>query len=101
MIVPGWSWRAVVNAAADRVEPLAETAWPFPVALALLELSDAFAQINEPARANAYRQRALAIGTPITGMIVRVMMFHSLSRWNGMSGWILRIFCVPFCGPSL
>ena len=40
-------------------------------------------------------------GIEITGRIVRVMMFHSLLTWIGTTGWILRMFCVPFSGPKL
>ena len=35
----------------------------------------------------------------ITGTMVRVMMFHSLFTEIGITGWMLRTFCVPFSGP--
>ena len=34
-------------------------------------------------------------GFQITGMMVRVMMFQSLSIEIGITGWMLRMFCVP------
>ena len=37
----------------------------------------------------------------MTGTIVRVMMFQSLSTEIGITGWMLRMFCVPFSGPKL
>ena len=37
----------------------------------------------------------------ITGTIVRVMMFHSLLTEIGITGWMLRMFCVPLSGPKL
>jgi hypothetical protein len=40
-------------------------------------------------------------GIEITGRIVRVMMFQSLSTAIGITGWMLRMFCVPFSGPKL
>ena len=40
-------------------------------------------------------------GFQITGRIVRVMMFHSLLTEIGTTGWMLRMFCVPFSGPKL
>ena len=40
-------------------------------------------------------------GFQITGMIVRVMMFQSLSTEIGITGWMLRMFCVFFSGPKL
>ena len=40
-------------------------------------------------------------GIQISGMIVRVMMFQSLSTEIGITGWMLRMFCVPFSGPKL
>ena len=40
-------------------------------------------------------------GIQITGTIVRVMMFQSLSIEIGITGWMLRMFCVPFSGPKL
>ena len=40
-------------------------------------------------------------GIEITGRIVRVMMFHSLLTEIGITGWMLRMFCVPFSGPKL
>ncbi len=40
-------------------------------------------------------------GIQITGMIVRVMMFQSLVTEIGITGWMLRMFCVPFSGPKL
>ena len=33
--------------------------------------------------------------------MVRVMMFHSLLIEIGITGWMLRMFCVPFSGPKL
>jgi len=39
-------------------------------------------------------------GFQITGTIVRVMMFHSLLIEMGITGWMLRMFCVPFSGPK-
>jgi tetratricopeptide (TPR) repeat protein len=50
---------AVVNAAAARIERLVQTAWSHPVALAWLDLSDAFAMVGDSERSSAYRQRAL------------------------------------------
>src|SRR5215471_4077237 len=40
-------------------------------------------------------------GIQMTGRIVRVMMFQSLSTEIGTTGWMFRIFCVPFSGPKL
>ncbi len=34
-------------------------------------------------------------------MIVRVMMFQSSFTEIGITGWMLRMFCVPFSGPKL
>ncbi len=39
-------------------------------------------------------------GIEITGTIVRVMMFQSLLISIGITGWMLRMFCVPFSGPK-
>src|SRR3954452_6269527 len=39
-------------------------------------------------------------GCQISGRMVRVMMFHSSFRWIGMTGWTLRISCVPRFGPT-
>ena len=39
-------------------------------------------------------------GIEITGRIVRVMMFHSLLIEIGTTGWMFRMFCVPFSGPK-
>ena len=47
---------------------------------------------NVPGRATAFQ---------ITGRIVRVMMFQSLLTEIGTTGWMLRMFCVPFSGPKL
>src|SRR6478735_2709909 len=38
-------------------------------------------------------------GIEMTGNIVRVMMFQSLFTEIGITGWMLRMFCVPFSGP--
>ena len=38
-------------------------------------------------------------GMWITGTIVRVMMFQSFVISIGITGWMLRMFCVPFSGP--
>ena len=38
-------------------------------------------------------------GIQITGTMVRVMMFQSLLIEIGITGWILRMFCVPRSGP--
>ncbi len=38
-------------------------------------------------------------GIQTTGRIVRVMTFHSLSTWSGMTGWMFRMSCVPVSGP--
>ena len=43
--------------------------------------------------------RSPSAGIEITGRIVRVMMFQSLSIEIGITGWIFRTFCVPFSGP--
>jgi hypothetical protein len=40
-------------------------------------------------------------GCEMTGMMVRVMTFQSALTLIGTTGWILRMFCVPFCGPTL
>src|SRR6187402_3227005 len=40
-------------------------------------------------------------GIDTIGTIVRVMMFHSSLTEIGMTGWMLRMFCVPFSGPKL
>ena len=39
-------------------------------------------------------------GFQITGTIVRVMTFHSSFTEIGITGWMLRMFCVPFSGPK-
>jgi len=39
-------------------------------------------------------------GCQISGMIVRVMMFQSSLTWNGITGWMFRMFCVPPSGPT-
>src|SRR5215472_12292062 len=38
-------------------------------------------------------------GCEITGTMVRVMMFHSGETSIGITGWMLRMFCVFFSGP--
>jgi hypothetical protein len=38
-------------------------------------------------------------GCQITGTMVRVMMFQSSLMETGITGWMLRMFCVPFSGP--
>ena len=38
-------------------------------------------------------------GIQITGTMVRVMMFQSLLIEIGITGWMLRMFCVPCSGP--
>jgi hypothetical protein len=38
-------------------------------------------------------------GIQITGKMVRVMMFQSLLIEIGITGWMLRMFCVPPSGP--
>ena len=40
-------------------------------------------------------------GFEITGTIVRVMIFQSLLTEIGITGWMLRMFCVPLSGPKL
>ena len=40
-------------------------------------------------------------GMETTGTMVRVMMFQSLPTEIGITGWMLRTFCVPFSGPKL
>ncbi len=40
-------------------------------------------------------------GCEITGRMVRVMTFQSLSISIGITGWMFRMFCVPFSGPKL
>src|SRR5689334_15932785 len=40
-------------------------------------------------------------GFQITGTMVRVMMFQSLLTEIGITGWMLRMFWVPFSGPKL
>jgi hypothetical protein len=40
-------------------------------------------------------------GFQITGRMVRVMTFQSLLTSIGITGWMLRMFCVPFSGPKL
>lgn len=50
---------AVVHAAAARIERLVRTAWSHPVALACLDLSDAFAMVGDVDRSAEYRKRAL------------------------------------------
>lgn len=52
---------AIVNAAAIRIERLTRTAWSHPVALALVELSDAFTVLGDSMRSAEYRQRALVL----------------------------------------
>ena len=37
----------------------------------------------------------------MTGTIVRVMMFQSLLTEMRITGWMFRMFCVPFSGPKL
>ena len=49
----------VVDAAAARIERLVRSAWPHPVALACLDLSDAFAMVGNSERSAEYRKRAL------------------------------------------
>ena len=39
-------------------------------------------------------------GIEITGTIVRVMTFQSSFTEIGITGWMLRMFCVPFSGPK-
>ena len=40
------------------------------------------------------------LGWLTMGRIVRVMTFQSSVTWSGMTGWMLRTFCVPeFPGP--
>jgi len=38
-------------------------------------------------------------GIQTTGRMVRVMMFLSLLIEIGITGWMLRMFCVPRSGP--
>ncbi len=40
-------------------------------------------------------------GIEITGTMVRVMMFQSSLTEIGITGWMLRMFCVPLSGPKL
>ena len=40
-------------------------------------------------------------GCQISGRIVRVMTFQSSLMWIGMTGWTLRMSCVPLFGPVL
>jgi tetratricopeptide (TPR) repeat protein len=51
----------LVDAAATRIEHIVRTAWSHPVALAYLDLSDAFAMIGDGDRSTSYRERALAL----------------------------------------
>jgi tetratricopeptide (TPR) repeat protein len=50
--------RAIVEAASIRVERLVRTAWSHPVALAYLDLSDAFSILGDASRAAEFRQLA-------------------------------------------
>ena len=36
----------------------------------------------------------------MTGTMVRVMMFHSSLTETGITGWMLRMFCVRLSGPT-
>ena len=40
-------------------------------------------------------------GCQINGRIVRVMIFQLSLMWIGITGWILRMSCVPLFGPVL
>jgi tetratricopeptide (TPR) repeat protein len=51
----------VVDAAAARIERLIRAAWSHPVAVAYLELSDAFAMVGDTRRSIEYRKRALSL----------------------------------------
>ena len=37
----------------------------------------------------------------MTGTMVRVMMFHSSLTETGITGWMLRMFCVPIVRPDV
>ncbi|HEY9228510.1 MAG TPA: hypothetical protein VIP11_17785, partial [Gemmatimonadaceae bacterium] len=51
----------VVHAAAERIDRLANTSWPYPVALALVDIADAFDALNDGEVAERYRARGLTI----------------------------------------
>ena len=51
----------VVAAAASRVKHLAANAWSYPVAMALLDLSDAYGLLGQTAAADEYRAQARAL----------------------------------------
>ena len=51
--------RRIVEAAASRIHSLERSAWSHPVALALIELSDAFFALGDDARAHDLRERGL------------------------------------------
>jgi hypothetical protein len=40
-------------------------------------------------------------GCQVSGKIVRVIRFQSSLRWIGTTGWMFRMFWVPFNGPKL
>jgi tetratricopeptide (TPR) repeat protein len=52
---------AVVNAAAARIALLTKSAWSHPIALAWLDLSDAYAILGDSDRAASFREKALVL----------------------------------------
>jgi tetratricopeptide (TPR) repeat protein len=53
--------RGVVEAAAERVMRLSGTAWPFPYALALIELAEAYAALGDARTSDDHRSRGRAL----------------------------------------
>lgn len=54
--------REIVAAAADRIARLSHTEWPYPHAVALLDLSDAYAMLGDAKASARYRFRARELG---------------------------------------
>ena len=41
------------------------------------------------------------MGSQTSGRMVRVITFQSSLIWIGITGWMLRMSCVPLFGPAL